>query len=204
MDPSHVFIVTEYIAGSNMEDTIYLLDNIDLPQKKISVSIGVLEGVAYLHEHDPQIVHEDIKPANILLDANMSPKPCDLGMSMAKSFDVVCSTTGLYVVDTPEYMAPEKLLDNKKGTPSSNIWSLGITLLEWFSGGDPWDLQNQEDDPVNYIRECMRKNDLPSVSSKFPVLLPALSYNPVYRPTARNLMYKFKCPSCSKSIQLDD
>ena len=127
VDHRFLYIVTEYIRGSNMEDTIYGLENIDMPRKKIEVAIGVMEGVAYLHEHTPQIIHEDIKPANILLDENMCPKLCDLGLAKVRSFDIASSMTGVYVPGTPAYMAPEKLMKNKKGSQSSDIWSLAIT-----------------------------------------------------------------------------
>ena len=203
MDHRFLYIVREYIRGSNMEDTIYGLENIDMPRKKIEVAIGVMEGVAYLHEHTPQIIHEDIKPANILLDENMCPKLCDLGLAKVRSFDIASSTTGVYVLGTPAYMAPEKLMKNKKGSQSSDIWSLAITLLEWLSGGDPWDLANQDEDPVTYIRACIDNNELPPISRKFPLLLPALQYNPNERPTAIHLLCQIKCPSCCESIQLD-
>ena len=94
-------------------------------------------------------------------------------------------------------------MKNKKGSQSSDIWSLAITLLEWLFRGDPWDLANQDEDPVAYIRACMDDNELPPISRKFPLLLPALQYNPNERPTARHLLCQFKCPSCCESIQLD-
>ena len=79
-----------------MEETIYNLDN-TMPQKKIEVAIGVIKGVVYLHEDTHQIIHEDIKPANVLLDENMFPKLCNLGLAKARSFDIASSTTGVYV-----------------------------------------------------------------------------------------------------------
>ncbi|PIK43971.1 hypothetical protein BSL78_19174 [Apostichopus japonicus] len=162
------------------------------------MSLGVLEGVAYLHEHDPQIIHQDIKPANILLDRYLNPKLCDLGIAKARSFGVASTTMGVYAAGTPEYMSPETLLDNKKGTAASDIWSLGLTLTEWFSGRDPWNLQDQEEEPVTYIRDCMRKQKMPQVLNicKFPLLLPCLKYDPADRPIARNVLRQFQCPSC--------
>lgn len=203
MDPCYVFIVTEFVEGQNMEDMIYLHDDqVDMPHKKASVAVGVLEGVAYLHEHDPQIIHQDIKPANILLDKYLNPKLCDLGLAKVRSFGVASTTTGVFSAGTPEYMSPETLLENKKSSAASDMWSVGLTLIEWFSGRDPWDLQDQEEEPVMYIRNCMRKQEVPPVlkMNKFPLLLPCLKYDPTDRPSARILLRQFQCPSCSNTM----
>ena len=203
MDESHVFIITEFVPGTNMEDKIYSgTDQVDR-RVKFSVAIGVLEGVSYLHDQIPQIIHQDLKPANILLDTDLSPKVCDLGLAKTKSFGMASTTTsGISAVGTMEYMAPEILLNHGRSSASSDIWSLGVTFAEWFAFQEPWDLQNQDDDPAVYIRDCMLRKDLPPVlkTHKLPLLVPCMNYIPAERPTAVQLLRRLQCPSCSNDM----
>ena len=201
MNRTHVFFVTEFIEGQNMEDIIYLNDEqVDMPRRKVDVAVGVLEAVAYLHELQPQIIHQDIKPANILIDEAGNPKLCDLGLArMRHGVASSASSVGLHAPGTPAYMPPETLLDNEKGTASSDIWSLGITLIEWFAGRDPWQLEDQMEDPIVYIRKRMQKKEMPPIMDTFtlPLLLPCIRYTPADQPTARQMLLQFQCPTCS-------
>jgi mitogen-activated protein kinase kinase len=83
---------------------------------------GVLFGLSYLHER--RIIHRDIKPQNILLDSDGQVKLCDFGVSGEVVNSLATTFTG-----TKYYMAPERIL----GMPysvTSDVWSLGITLME--------------------------------------------------------------------------
>ena len=165
----------------------------------------MVEGVSYLQKHDPQIIHQDIKPANILLDENLIPRLCDLGCARMKSCGVASTTSGIYhAVGTPEYMSPEILLNGEKSTSSSDMWSLGMTLIEWFVQRDPWTLHEQDEDPVTFIKQCTRRKQKPPVveTLNFPMVISCLSYPPQNRPTAAHLLKHLQCPSCSKNMAL--
>lgn len=127
MDEAHscISIAMEYCEGGSL-DTLYKKAKAngarigEYPILKIAES--ALKGLNYLHSH--RIIHRDIKPSNILMTLDGCAKLCDFGVSgelvssMAKTF------TG-----TSYYMAPERI-KGETYTVTSDIWSLGLTLME--------------------------------------------------------------------------
>ena len=204
VEKDRVSIVTELVAGSNMDDLIYSGyivrgEKLDRRQK-LELAADVARGVSYLHEHQPQIIHQDLKPANILVDEReVTAKICDLGLAKIQSHSIASSTNALILAGTPEYMAPERLVSHDKATAASDIWSLGIMLGEWFGGEDPWNMQEQEDDPLVFLRTVMMRQDLPEIFSRhsMALLVPCISYVPTERPCGRKLLQRLECPRCS-------
>ncbi|CAK9877015.1 unnamed protein product [Sphagnum jensenii] len=102
--------------------------------KRTSIIIGVVQGLAYLHHKcNPPIVHLDIKPGNILLDKDYTPKLADFGL--AKIINVTNETS----TSTPGsfgYMAPEILPKSKQRhvSPKCDVYSFGVLLIELVKG----------------------------------------------------------------------
>lgn len=116
---------------------------------------------ARLHE----IVHRDIKPQNILLDAEGNAKITDFGI--ARALDVSTMTNSGLVMGTPQYMAPEQA----KGTsPDSraDLYSLGVLLYQMlagvlpFKGDNPWEVirrhVEETPDPIDKVRVDVPKD----------------------------------------------
>lgn len=96
----------------------------------------VASGLAYLHEHTPQIIHQDIKPANVLIDDNGNFAITDFGISAemgGQDIESEDETGGTFA-----YMAPERFLDGTTPMPESDIWALGATLYELITGDAPY------------------------------------------------------------------
>ena len=71
------FLVTEYMERGNLSDV--LRKEPDLPwSRKILMAIDAAEGICYLHEQDPVIVHRDLKSLNLLVRSNESPSSTSL------------------------------------------------------------------------------------------------------------------------------
>ena len=110
----------EYIACGSLETIVNTFGNI--PEgTAVHYVRDIVRGLSYLHSHD--VVHLDVKPANVLLDQQGRCKLADFGTAVALS-DLMQSE----VMGTPVYMAPERVTGDTSAL--SDIWSLGITLAE--------------------------------------------------------------------------
>jgi eukaryotic-like serine/threonine-protein kinase len=94
----------------------------------------VAEAVAYAHSLD--VLHLDLKPANVLLDEAGLPHVADFGL--ARKLDLGASTTN-EISGTPSYMAPEQTRPDAQAlTTATDIWGLGIVLFETLTGTPPF------------------------------------------------------------------
>uniref|UniRef100_A0A9I9CHK4 Protein kinase domain-containing protein n=1 Tax=Cucumis melo TaxID=3656 RepID=A0A9I9CHK4_CUCME len=123
-------LVFEYMENGSLDKYLFG-KNQDIDWRKLhDVAIGTAKGLAYLHEECQQrIIHYDIKPANILLDANFSPKVGDFGLAKLCNRDSThMSLTGYR--GTPGYSAPEFLFYNYPITHKCDVYSFGMVLFE--------------------------------------------------------------------------
>ena len=94
--------------------------------------VKILEGLHYLHESD--VVHLDLKAANILTTKNGNMKLSDFGVSLNLR-TVECELKD--VTGTPNWMAPE-VIELKGASTKADIWSLGCTIIELLTGCPPY------------------------------------------------------------------
>ncbi len=133
-DAGHLYIIMEYVDGPNLRDRI--LGGLTLDETThIVTQIG--SALTFAHEHG--IVHRDVKPANVLLDATGRARLSDFGI--AKVFASDRLTQPGAGVGTPEYMSPEQckggLVDAR-----SDIYALGAMLYEMLTGRPPFVADN--------------------------------------------------------------
>jgi serine/threonine protein kinase len=106
----------------------------------IAVNIAAAVADALTVANQRSIVHRDIKPDNILLDTDGTPKLADLGLAKRLTAEapshVTAPGTGL---GTPLYVAPEQAHGNTAGDARSDIYSLGATLFHMVTGQPPFD-----------------------------------------------------------------
>ncbi|KAI8565007.1 hypothetical protein RHMOL_Rhmol03G0227000 [Rhododendron molle] len=126
-------LVYDFMPNGSLEKYISSPDaKLSLSCKQMyEISLGVARGVGYLHQGcDMQILHFDIKPHNILLDENFTPKVSDFGL--AKLYPTNESTITMTAArGTLGYMAPELFYKNIGGVSyKADIYSFGMLLME--------------------------------------------------------------------------
>lgn len=128
-----ISIFMEYMAGGSVKDLISTYGPLSSAVAK-KYTFQVLQGLAYLHRND--MIHRDIKSANILRDSDGNVKIGDFGS--AKRLQTICSQQSASFIGTPNYMAPEVVLGKSAYGRKADIWSVGCTLLEMLTGTPPW------------------------------------------------------------------
>jgi serine/threonine protein kinase/Tfp pilus assembly protein PilF len=105
-------------------------------RQAVELIVKVARTVHYAHEHG--ILHRDIKPGNILLDANGEPHLSDFGL--ARLVEHGSTVTGtLEVMGTPSYMAPEQAVGNNAALGrGTDVYGLGAVLYELLTGHPPF------------------------------------------------------------------
>ncbi|MGW0803093.1 serine/threonine-protein kinase [Nonomuraea sp. NPDC002799] len=125
------WIIMDLVAGRSLDKVIK--DQGPLPPAFVAATgLRVLSALEVAHAHG--ILHQDVKPANILLDADGSAMLTDFGIAtpMGGPMDRYGSA------GSPGYMAPERLNEHPSG-PASDLWSLGASLYTAVEGRAPFE-----------------------------------------------------------------
>ncbi|OEL21655.1 Wall-associated receptor kinase 1 [Dichanthelium oligosanthes] len=128
---SDLTMVNEYISKGNLDDTLHR-NNVSIPLDiRLGIAIACAEALSYIHSmhlsSDSLVCHGDIKPANILLDYNLTAKVLDFGLSRLLSGGITRYTSN--VKGSIDYMDPIYLQEGRL-TPRSDVYSFGAVLLE--------------------------------------------------------------------------
>ncbi|CAL5206569.1 unnamed protein product [Lathyrus oleraceus] len=129
-------LVYEFMPNGSLEKHIFSRERLSSLscEKMFDIALGVARGIEYLHRGcDMRILHFDIKPHNILLDVNFTPKVSDFGL--AKLYPIDNSIVSLTAArGTMGYMAPELFYKNIGGVSyKADVYSFGMLLMEMVS-----------------------------------------------------------------------
>ncbi len=124
---TQAFLVMEMVEGTTLAQLLF--QGPLSPARTATLGSQLAHGLAYAHLQG--IVHRDVKPSNILLDANGDAKLSDFGI--ARLLDDSTMTLAGTTLGTTAYMAPEQLEDHQVGI-SADVWSLGVVLMECLTG----------------------------------------------------------------------
>ncbi|CAK8536519.1 unnamed protein product [Lathyrus sativus] len=147
------FLVYDYMPNLSLDFKLFGNNNSEVLgwKTRYQIALGIARGLIYLHEKCEEcIIHGDIKPENILLDADLSPKVSDFGLAKLIGRDFSRILTSMS--ETRGYLAPE-WFSRASITAKADVYSYGMMLFEVVSG---------------------RRNSDPSLDGEF-IFFPALA-----------------------------
>src|SRR5262249_49463859 len=132
------FIVSKYIDGSSLETLIKKRR----PPLREAVELVAAIAEALQFAHHEGLVHRDVKPGNILVDANNKPYLADFGLALKdEEFG-----TGPTWAGTPAYMSPEQArCEGHRVDGRSDVFSLGVVFYELLTGRHPFKASSRDE-----------------------------------------------------------
>lgn len=174
------YLVMEYVPGKTLKE--YIIEHSPVePEQAVKIMKQLTSALA--HAHQNQIVHRDIKPQNILMDAEGNVKITDFGIAMALSATSYTQTNS--VLGTVHYLSPEQARGgaaNKK----SDIYSLGIVMFELLTGRLPFSGESAVSIALKHLQ-----TETPSLREMVPTIPQSLE-NVVLKATAKNPQHRYQ------------
>src|SRR3954469_1819615 len=178
-DEGAPYIVFEYVEGETLKDRIRRLGMLPVPE---AVAYAIEIGRALSAAHAARLVHRDVKPQNVLIDAEGRAKVTDFGI--ARSMEAHGLTATGRVLGTTDYVSPEQALGHQV-PEQSDIYSLGIVLYEMLAGEVPFQADTQVAVAMKHVRD-----PLPDVQRRRPEVSAALAAV-VERSTAKETQRRY-------------
>lgn len=179
-------IVTDYVSNGTLSSAIRHKKNAPTisPTQKTKIAIGIAYGMKYLHQCD--IIHRDLKSANILLNDKLLPVICDFGISRFHEQTLVTRGIG-----TPHWMAPE-MYSSTEYTKKVDVYAFAIILWEMLTEAIPYKGMK----PQQILQEVNagRRPELPYITPKELKTLVETCWheNPKIRPNFDQIIEVFK------------
>ncbi|KAI3788673.1 hypothetical protein L2E82_01446 [Cichorium intybus] len=161
----HRLVVYEFMKNGSLAENLGL-GKLDWATR-LHIAKGIAKGLAYLHEECLEwVLHCDVKPQNILLDANYNPKVADFGLSKLLDRTGINQWNFSMIRGTRGYMAPEWVL-NLPITSKVDVFSYGVVILEMVTGRSAAGMHqpsNENGEPyraalVNWVRDKSQELD---------------------------------------------
>ncbi|KAL3641041.1 Serine/threonine-protein kinase sty46 [Castilleja foliolosa] len=147
--PPLLCIVTEYMPGGSVYDFLHKQKGIFKLPAILKAAIDISKGMSYLHQNN--IIHRDLKAANLLMDENEVVKIADFGVSRVQlESGVMTAETGTY-----RWMAPE-VIEHKPYNHKADVFSFGVVLWELLTGKVPYAHLSPLQAAVGVVQEGLR------------------------------------------------
>jgi len=178
-------IVFEYLSGITLKNELNFVNNIWSFVEIYILFNNIFDVVKFIHKNN--IIHNDIKPENIMVNSIFDIKFIDFGISKKLSFGVekcICSS----VFGTPKYLAPE-IIKKRECSFQSDIYSLGVLLYEVIVGVAPFEDENK----YKLIR--MHVEEKPIKPSEINSLIEKPLNAIIYKALEKNIKKRYKSVS---------
>jgi serine/threonine protein kinase len=157
------YVTMEFVEGITVRQLIETRGRLGV---SAVLAIGTQLADALEVAHQQGVVHRDIKPQNLLLDADGVLKVMDFGIARLVEHTTVLTQAGM-VVGTPAYMSPEQLL-SEEVDGRSDLYSAGVVLYECLTGRLPFEAQS----PISLIAKLLHDEPAPPVTLNADVPAP--------------------------------
>lgn len=174
--PPRLCIVTEFMSGGSVYDYLHKQKGFFKFPTVLKVAIDVSKGMNYLHQHN--IIHRDLKAANLLMDENGVVKVADFGVARVRAQSgVMTAETGTY-----RWMAPE-VIEHKPYDHKADVFSFGVVLWELLTGKLPYEFLTPLQAAIGVVQKGLRPTIPKSTHPKFVQLLEkSWQQDPTLRP----------------------
>ncbi|KAF8900929.1 kinase-like domain-containing protein [Mucidula mucida] len=187
-------LISEWMKNGNIMG--FLLDHPN--HDRLQSIVDIAEGIRYLHDLDPQIVHADIRGANVLVSDDFHCVLADFGISLMAETQAPGSTTLLQ--GTTRWLPPEMIdtsLFEKAYLPARDIYSFGCTVIEIYTGKRPFSNIRTDIGVINEVIVNKRMPPRPTMdelpcNELWEVLVRCLAQDARDRPTASNLLHSLR------------
>lgn len=142
-EQGNVYLIMEYANGTSIETYLNEVHGLITEEQILPLFNPILDGMSYAHKHD--VIHCDIKPSNIIINSEGTPKILDFGIAKIVGDQQNSSN---FIMGTPSYMSPEQV----NGEPldaRSDIYSLGVLLHQMLTGNAPYDTTTLTEQQIN-------------------------------------------------------
>lgn len=147
-EDGQLYFVMRYMAGGSLAE--WLKSGKVSLQKTAEIIEKLALGLDYAHQKG--VIHRDIKPDNVLFDANSNPYLSDFGV--AKLAEAASSGTGSGIIGTPAYVSPEQAQgENDKVDRRSDVYGLGVLVYQMLTGKLPFTADTPMGVLVKHINE---------------------------------------------------
>ncbi|WP_062378218.1 Stk1 family PASTA domain-containing Ser/Thr kinase [Demequina pelophila] len=132
VDDDVSYLTMEYVAGENLRERMAHEGTLSLGEA-LATAEQVLDALASAHRQG--LVHQDVKPENVLIDAEGRPRVADFGL--ARAVTEVTSTTAGTIMGTVAYLGPE-LITTGVSDARTDVYAVGVLLYEMVTGRQPF------------------------------------------------------------------
>ncbi|XP_060176242.1 serine/threonine-protein kinase STY46-like [Lycium barbarum] len=147
--PPNLCIVTEFMSGGSVYDYLHKQKGSFKFPTLLKVAIDVSKGMNYLHQNN--IIHRDLKAANLLMDENEVVKVADFGVARVKAqTGVMTAETGTY-----RWMSPE-VIEHKPYDHKADVFSFGVLLWELMTGKLPYEYLTPLQAAIGVVQKGLR------------------------------------------------
>ncbi|XP_065865589.1 serine/threonine-protein kinase STY46-like isoform X2 [Euphorbia lathyris] len=162
--PPSLCIVTEFMSGGSVYDYLHKQKGVFKLPSLLKVAIDISKGMNYLHQNN--IIHRDLKAANLLMDENEVVKVADFGVARVKAqTGVMTAETGTY-----RWMAPE-VIEHKPYDHKADVFSFGVVLWELLTGKLPYEYLTPLQAAVGVVQKNLRPTIPKNINPKLGELL---------------------------------